>query len=149
MKRKQLDVHGQVVEVDGADASPPETAVTPLRPLTVEARVPEPEGSAWTNLIANLTALHILAARFIRRRVLLMADLEQREAHEMRSVMRHVALQLNGEAKMIREVRTRLVWHERHIPLLAESRRRWDAQMRIRNEQKARAADENREGGKQ
>lgn len=141
MKRKKIDAAGKVVEVETPAPPADETAVTPIRPLVVETRLPDPPASAWTNLLANLTALHILVARFIRKRILLI-DIDQREANQMRDVMRQVALQLNGEAKMIREVRTRLVWHERHIPLLGESRRRYDAQMRIRDEAKARAAQD-------
>lgn len=131
MKRKQLDVHGKIVEVDEVPALPTSPVVGSIgAPPTAE-----PSLGLWSELLLQLAALHIVVARLVRK--LLLVDIDSHEANQLREAVRTLALQVNGEAKMIAEVRVRLRWHERQVPLLRQSRRRFDAQMAIRDKEKA------------
>lgn len=68
-------------------------------------------------------------AMWIRRHVLLMPDANYAQ---IETSQLDLALQVQGTARMIHEVRTRLVFHEQHIQMLGESRRRYDAQTKLR-----------------
>lgn len=143
MKRKQIDAGGKVVEVDApAPAEQPAVVGTIGEPVTDPLEIPPkatrmavppvvPSLGPWGEFLAQLAALHIIVARFIRRKVLLI-DLDQHEANQMRQVMTMVAQQHHGFSEMMRDVRLRLAHHERTVPLLGESRRRLDAQLTIR-----------------
>lgn len=137
MKRKQIDAGGQVVERDDASGEPRENAI-PLPMPVAPTALPAPDLPLRLRMLAQLVAAHVWIARFIRRRVLLI-DMDQREANLIRNATKELGLMVNAQTKMIHEVRTRLVYHEQGIPMLGESRRRYDSQMVIRREQKERA----------
>lgn len=137
MKRKQIDAGGKVVEVDvPAESSPvvgaigePVTNPLEIPPRSARLAAPAPALGPWDEFLAQLAALHIIVARFIRRRVLLMPDIDMRTIEQNQVVIaeQHVAM-----SNMIAEVRLRLHHHERTIPMLGESRRRYEANMLIR-----------------
>jgi hypothetical protein len=92
-------------------------------------RAEEPPVRDWrTALLANLTAVHVAVARWVRRRVLLLPDIDYRtvEANQ-----RTIANQFITIAQRLSEVRVRLAHHEREIPLLTQSRRQFDAQEKV------------------
>jgi hypothetical protein len=125
MTRKHIDAAGRVVEVE--DTADDQHVVGAIgTPVTAQL---EPTVRDWkTALLAWWTAKHLKFAFFVRRRILLMGSVDFKKLEDSQ---RTIALQLNGQARMISEVRTRLAFHEHGLPLLGESRRHYDAQMVI------------------
>jgi hypothetical protein len=135
MTRKHIDAMGRTVDApddpqaSGVVGAIGEPVTDPLELPNSTMRAEEPPVRDWrTALLAHLTAVHVALARWFRRRVLLMPDIDYRtvEANQ-----RTIANQFITIAQRLSEVRVRLAHHEREIPLLAQSRRQFDAQEKV------------------
>jgi hypothetical protein len=157
MKIRRIDAWGNVVEVESpvGDSTTDDTAAVAhasgtgvvgaigaaiTDPLEMPSRTMRAESpparDRLTTLLANLTAVHVTLARWFRRRVLLMPDIDYRtvEANQRTIANRFITI-----SEKLSEVRVRLAHHEREIPLLGQSRRQFDAQEKV-NQRRVEAA---------
>lgn len=142
MKRKQLDVHGRVVEVNAPTSEPGvvgkiETPVTD-HPLEIQSREmrtqePKPRPPARDRMLVGLLDLHVWAATKIRRLLLLPNPATLKTIQENQ---RMIANQHLGLANALADVRLRLRYYERRDLQLGKLRRQFDAEQMIRAKKK-------------
>lgn len=132
MTRKRIDAGGNIV--DAPEPAPPpgvvgkiEHTVTDALELPPDAlRTATPELSFVDRGRLWLFERHVAAARWFRKRVLLMPDVEKMQKAQLMVGQQHL-----GFAEMVRDVRLRLNFYEHDIPLLGRSRSRYEAQQAI------------------